>query len=50
MARASTTQDGVNAALEQRVFRAPEEYFFDEDSFGSQPDKPRLLTVGAVEL
>lgn len=50
MARAATTQDGVKAALEQRVFRATEEYFIDEDSFGSQPDKPRLFTVGAVEL
>jgi hypothetical protein len=50
MARAATRQDGVKAAMEQRVFRATEEYFINEDSFRTQPDKPRLFTVGAVEL
>lgn len=50
MARAAATQEGVRAELDQRDFRATEEFFIDEDSFGSRPNQARRFTVGTVEL
>jgi len=50
MTRAAATQEGVRAALNQRNSRATEEFFIDEDSFGSQPTQARIFTGGTVEL